>query len=72
MLPATIDRTAKQNELVAKYYAEYAAMDLDIYGLEELLDGIWSNSTMPELEADCRMDAIAKLKVDVEFEFHPA
>ena len=49
MLPATIDRTTKQNELVAKYYAEYAAMDLDIYGLEELLDGIWSNSTMSEL-----------------------
>jgi len=72
MLPATIDRTAKQNELVAKYYAEYSAMDLDIYGLEELVDGIWSNSTMPELEAHCRMAAIDKLNVDVAFEFNPA
>lgn len=71
MLPAAADRTEKQNDLVAKYYAEYAALGLDEYQVQDFTDKVYADSTIPYLEQACRVAALARLEVEF-FDFNPA
>lgn len=71
MLPAAADRSEKQNLLVEQYYAEYAALGLDEYQVQDLTDKVYADSTIPYLEQACRVAALARLEVEF-FDFNPA
>lgn len=71
MLPAKADRTEKQNALVDQYYAEYAALGLDEYEIENLIDKVCANNKITYLDAACRVAALERLEAET-FEFEPA
>lgn len=71
MLPAAADRTEKQNDLVAKYYAEYAALGLDECEIQDLSDKVYADNALSYLERACRATALARLEVEF-FDFNPA
>ena len=71
MLPAKADRTEKQNALVDQYYAEYAALGLDLYQLDAIQQAVYSDNSLSAAEADARLHALHRLEADA-FEFEPA
>ena len=71
MLPAKADRTEKQNNLVGKYYAEYAALNCDVYELDAMQQAVCKDRGMTAAEADARLAALYQLEAET-FEFDPA
>ncbi len=71
MLPAKADRSADQNNLVAKFYKEYAALGLDLYQLDDVQTAVYNNTSMPSSEANARLSALYQLEAET-FEFNPA
>jgi len=71
MFPAKADRSENQNNLVEKFYAEYAALNCDIYELDDIQKSICSNRTMSDIEAEARLTALYALEAET-YEFNPA
>jgi hypothetical protein len=71
MLPAKSDRTNSQRDLVSKFYAEYAALNCDIYELDAMQKSICSNQAMPDIEAEARLAALYALEAET-YDFNPA
>ena len=71
MFAARSDRTPNQTKLVEKFYAEYAALNCDIYELDNIQKSICSNHAMPDIEAEARLAALYALEAET-YDFNPA
>jgi len=71
MFPAKADRSENQNNLVEKFYAEYAALNCDIYELDDIQKSVCSNRAMSDIEAEARLTALYALEAET-YEFNPA
>lgn len=71
MLPAKADRSADQNELVAKFYSEYAALRCDVYELDALQQAVCKDRAISDAEAQARLAALYELEAET-FVFEPS
>ena len=71
MLPAKADRSADQNNLVAIFYSEYAALNCDVYELDAMQQAVCRDKSLTAAEADARLAALYQLEAET-FEFNPA
>lgn len=54
-----------------KFYEEYAALNCDIYGLDELMRAVCNDKSISDKEAEARLAALYRLEAET-YEFHPA
>lgn len=71
MLPAKADRSSDQNNLVAKFYNEYAALNYDVYQLDAMQRAVCGDKNLSDAEAQARLAALYQLEAET-FEFNPA
>ena len=71
MLPAHSDRTPSQKNLVAKFYAEYAALNCDVDELDTMQRAVYRDKNITDAEAEARLTALYALVAEA-YEFYSA
>ena len=70
-LPAKIDRSENQNNLVAKFYDEYAAFNYDEYQLDYAAQQVYNDASLGYEIAMAKLAALDALTSEC-FEFNPS